>query len=285
MKLLKLWHIGFAILVLKVVLITYLLVTVLPTVNAFDLIPGNTFYIFVIVGFVAQMIDGTLGMAYGVSCSTLLLNLGIAPKVASAAVHTAEVFTTGVSGLSHIGFKNIDKQLFFRLVFPGVIGAMAGAYLLSEVIDGHRIKPFVAAYLFILGLVILIKGIRNRPKEHIKVKRAGLLAFVGGFLDAAGGGGWGPIVTSNIINQGKNPKETIGTVNTTEFFVAFFSTGVFLFFVGVESWPVVLGLIIGGIVAAPVGALLAHRVNKRALMILVGMVVMLTSSITLYHVL
>lgn len=283
MKWLRLWHIGFAIFTLKIVLITYLLITVLPKVDWSTAHVDHTFLLFVIVGFVAQMIDGTLGMAYGVSCTTLLLHLGVLPRVASAAVHTAEVFTTGVSGLSHIRFKNIDKKLFFRLVFPGVLGAILGAYFLSEVVDGNFIKPYVAVYLLVLGIIILIKGFRNKPKEHIEVKRAGLLALMGGFMDAVGGGGWGPIVTSNIINQGKNPKETIGTVNTTEFFVAFFSTGVFLFFVGVESWPVVLGLITGGVVAAPVGAFFASRVNKRTLMILVGIVIILTSCYTVYR--
>jgi len=162
---------------------------------------------------------------------------------------------------------------------------MVGAYFISEIFDGDLIKPYIAMYLLVLGIIILVKGIRNRPKDHIDVKRAGLLALIGGFLDAVGGGGWGPIVTSNIINQGKNPKETIGTVNTTEFFVAFFSTGVFLFFVGVESWPVVLGLILGGVVAAPVGAFFASRVNKRSLMILVGIVIILTSTYTVIRAL
>jgi uncharacterized membrane protein YfcA len=285
MKWLKLWHIGFAIFTLKIVLITYLMITVLPNVEWSTAHIDRTFLLFVIVGFVAQMIDGTLGMAYGVSCTTLLLHFGVLPRVATAAVHTAEVFTTGVSGLSHIRFKNIDKKLFFQLVFPGVLGAMLGAYFISEIFDAKLVKPYVAIYLLVLGILILIKGLRNKSKEHVEVKRAGLLALIGGFMDAVGGGGWGPIVTSNIINQGKNPKETIGTVNTTEFFVAFFSTGVFLFFVGVESWPVVLGLITGGVVAAPVGAYFASRVNKRTLMILVGIVIILTSSYTVVRAL
>ncbi|HJW28381.1 MAG TPA: sulfite exporter TauE/SafE family protein, partial [Saprospiraceae bacterium] len=277
----RLWHIGLAIFTLKIVLITYFLITILPTMEWSTVHFSNTFFLFVVVGFIAQMIDGTLGMAYGVSCTTLLLNFGVPPKVASAAVHTAEVFTTGVSGLSHIRFKNIDKRLFFRLVFPGVIGAMTGAFFLSNVFNGAMVKPYVSAYLLILGFVILYKGIRNKPKDHQGVRHAELLALIGGFMDSVGGGGWGPIVTSNIINQGKNPKETIGTVNTTEFFVAFFSTGVFLFFVGVSSWPVVLGLILGGILAAPLGAFFASRVNKKTLMILVGIVIILTSSYTI----
>lgn len=285
MESLSLKHIGIAILVLKLSLVAFLLISVLPHIEWSNIEVNSTFYLFILVGFVAQMIDGALGMAYGVSCTTLLLNIGIPPKVASAAVHTAEVFTTGVSGLSHIKLKNIDKKLFFRIVFTGVLGAMVGAYLVSEIFDGNTIKPYIAAYLLILGAVILFKGIRNKAKEATEPKHAEVLALGGGFLDAVGGGGWGPIVTSNLIQQGKSPKETIGTVNTAEFFVAFFGTGVFLFFVGVESWQVVLGLIIGGVIAAPLGAILASKINRRTLMILVGIVIIITSAYTIYKTL
>lgn len=285
LKNISLKHIGIAILILKFSLISYLILTVLPTLQWHDVQPDFSFLGFVVVGFIAQIIDGTLGMAYGVSCTTFLLNLGVAPKLASAAVHTAEVFTTGVSGLSHIKFNNLDKKLFFRIVITGVAGAVVGAYLVSEIFDGKIIKPYIALYLLILGAVILVKGIRNRPKVHTEVKHAEILALAGGFLDAIGGGGWGPIVTSNIINQGKNPAETIGTVNTAEFFVAFFGTGVFLFFVGVDSWKLVLGLIIGGVIAAPFGAYLAQKISKRPLLIMVGIVIILTSAFTLYKTL
>lgn len=283
MKIPRLWHIGIAILLLKVGLITYLMITVLPTIDPDEKIFDQTFLIFALIGFAAQIIDGALGMAYGASCSSLLLNFGVSPQMASTAVHTAEVFTTGVSGLSHLRFKNIDKQLFFRLVFPGVVGAVIGAYFLSELIDGNIIKPYISMYLLVLGCIILLKGLRNKPKAQIRVKRAEGLALIGGFLDAVGGGGWGPVVTSNIINQGMDPKETIGTVNTTEFFVAFFSTGVFLIFGGIDSWQIVLGLVLGGIIAAPMGAYMAHKINKRFLMIMVGIVVILVSAYTIYN--
>ncbi len=275
-------QIGWTIITLKLILICFLLITILPELKVADTHLDATFYQFIVVGFVAQMIDGTLGMAYGVSCSTLLLHFGVAPRVATAAVHTAEVFTTGVSGLTHLRFKNIDRKLFLRIVVTGSIGAMIGAYLISEVLDGKVIKPYIAAYLLILGIVIIAKGIRNRQKVEKEVKYAEWLAFIGGLCDAIGGGGWGPIVTSNIIHQGKNPRETIGTVNTAEFFVAFFSTGVFMFFVGVESWQIVLGLIAGGVIAAPVGALFASKINRQVLMIIIGIVITLTSMYTIY---
>jgi uncharacterized protein len=283
MKSISIKHIGFLIVLLIASLATYLLITFLPNLNISEISISNTFLLFIAVGFVAQLIDGALGMAYGVSCSTLLMYLGVSPRAATAAVHTAEVFTTAVSGLSHIRFNNLDKRLFFRIVITGVIGACIGAYFISEVFDGKVIKPFIAAYLLILGLVIFIKGVRNRHvKKNEEVKNAEWLALFGGFSDAVGGGGWGPIVTSNIIHQGNNPRETIGTVNTAEFFVTFFSTGVFMFFVGIESWQVILGLITGGVIAAPIGAYLASRTNKRLMLILIGIVIMVTSMINIY---
>ncbi len=277
----RLRHIGIAILLLKALLVGYLFIFVFPQVSFSSADFDSTFLWFVLAGFLAQMIDGTLGMAYGVSCSTILLNLGVPPKVASAAVHTAEVFTTGVSGLSHIRFRNLDKVLFFRIVFFGVLGAVVGSYLVSEILDGGMIKPYISGYLLILGVVILDKGIRNKQNEPSKVKRAGMLALFGGFFDSIGGGGWGPIVTSNLINQGKDPRRTIGTVNTAEFFVTFSSTSVFMLLIGVDSWKVIIGLVIGGVIAAPLGAYFAARVNKRTIMILIGIVISITSAFSI----
>jgi uncharacterized membrane protein YfcA len=196
--------------------------------------------------------------------------------VATASVHTAEVFTTGVSGLSHLFLQNVNKSLLFRIVVPGILGAVIGAFLISKVLDGDLIKPFISAYLLVMGLLILYKSYRPlKSKEEIR--RVSLLGLAGGFLDAIGGGGWGPIVTSNLIIQGKTPQETIGTVNTAEFFIAFFSTGVFLFFVGIDSWIVVAGLIAGGVLAAPIGAFMAKRINPKILMRLVGIIIILIS--------
>lgn len=285
MKPIKFSLIGKTILFFKIALVIYFLITVIPQKDFSKIQIENTFYLFVEAGFIAQLIDGALGMAYGVSSSTLLLNFGISPKIASASVHTSEVFTTGVSGLMHLRLNNVDKPLFKRLVFPGIIGAIIGAYLISKIFEGDIIKPFVASYLLVLGIMILSKGLINKMKESKEIKRVGLLAFFGGFLDAIGGGGWGPIVTSNLIHQGGTPGKTIGTVNTAEFFVTFFSTGVFLIFVGVQHWDVVLGLIIGGVVAAPIGAFIAKTVNKRTLMILVGCLIIVTSCFTIYKAL
>lgn len=275
-------HIGITIIFLKISLVAFVVLQLTVfTDKGFNVSLDNQLLFFVLAGFVAQLIDGALGMAYGVSCSSLLLNFGIPPALASASVHTAEVFTTGVSGLSHLFLKNVNKSLFFKLAVPGVIGSATGAYLLAEIFNGNLIKPYIAAYLMIMGILILIKSFRvYKPKDT--VKKVSLLGITGGFCDAVGGGGWGPIVTSNLIFQGKTPKETIGTVNTAEFFVTFVSTGVFLFFVGVDSWKIILGLIVGGVIAAPLGAIMATKIKPKILMLLVGLVIIITSGITIF---
>jgi uncharacterized membrane protein YfcA len=272
----KFRHITYVILGLKVLIVAWLIWQFIRSKQQDSFVFDSEFYLFVLAGFLAQLIDGALGMAYGVSCTTFLLHLGVPPVVASASVHTAEVFTTGVSGLSHLYLKNVDKKLFLRLAIPGIVGAMIGAFLLSKVLDGNAIKPFVAGYLLILGILIVIKSIRE-PLFKDEIKNVSPLGFFGGILDAMGGGGWGPIVTSNIIQRGKTPQLTIGTVNTAEFFVAFFSTGVFLFFVGMEGWKTILGLILGGVLAAPIGAYLVRFIKPRILMFLVGIVIIVTS--------
>ncbi len=238
---------------------------------------------FIAVGFFAQLVDGALGMAYGATCTSLLMGVGVPPAFATASVHTAEVFTTGFSGLSHIYFGNIDKHLFFRIVITGVVGSIIGAYLISAVFDAAFIRPFIAIYLVFLGGLILYKAFKGRPQTPVN-KNLGILGLYGGFLDAIGGGGWGPLVTSNLLRKGNPPKETVGTVNTAEFFVAFFSTGVFMLFIDVDAWQSIAGLVIGGIFAAPLGAFLVKFFNPKSLMITVGVIVICTSIFTIAKV-
>jgi len=271
-------QIGLSILSFKVLILFYFAYLLITQFTSKEFTFDESFYIFLVVGFLAQMIDGALGMAYGIICSTLLLTFGIPAAVASASVHTSEVFTTGISGLSHIKLKNIDKKLFFQLVITGVVGAVAGSYLISGLFDGDTIKPYVSAYLLIMGIYVIYKGIKNKEEQPKVDKKVPALAFAGGFLDAIGGGGWGPIVTSNLLSKGYNPAKTIGTVNTAEFFITFFSTITFIFFLGVTHWQVILGLVAGGAVAAPMGAYFATKANKKLLMILVGCVIILTSA-------
>ncbi len=236
-------------------------------------IPSNL-YVFVIVGFLAQLVDGTLGMAYGVSCNSLLLSFGIPPAIASASVHLAEIFTTFVSGLSHIRFKNVDKTLFWRLVIPGVIGGAIGAYLLAS-FDASVISPFINAYLIIMGAVIILKIFR-KPKPRSVGRGVYALGLVGSVSDAIGGGGWGPIVTSTLIATGEDPKRTIGSVNTAEFFVTLAESIAFTTALGFfqNLWPIV-GLIIGGVAGAPLAAWLCHKVPVKPLMAVVGLLIIL----------
>lgn len=227
--------------------------------------------VFAAVGFVAQMVDGALGMAYGVTSTTFLLSLGVPPAVASAGVHTAEAFTTMVSGISHLRFGNVDKQLLKRLVIPGIVGGVVGAYILTSV-PGKVIKPFVAAYLLVMGIRIFWKAF-NAVSSKRHYGRLFPLGLIGGFLDAIGGGGWGPLVTSTLVANGRNPRFAIGSVNLSEFFVTFAEAVTFLALLGLIQWQILVGLIVGGVLAAPLAAYIGKRVPTKALMIIVGLVI------------
>lgn len=236
--------------------------------------------IFVLVGFLAQMIDGALGMAYGVSSNTFLLSIGVPPAAASASVHMAEVVTTGISGFSHWRLENIDKELIKRLVIPGVIGGVVGAYLLTE-IPSNVIKPIVSAYLLIMGFVIIFKALRvGEILKGIPVY-VGILGLIGGFFDAIGGGGWGPIVTTTLMARGTHPRFTIGSVNFSEFFITFAESVTFILALRLEFfqdfWTIIVGLLIGGAIAAPLAAVVTKRLPTRALMVLVGVLIIILS--------
>ncbi|TAK14379.1 MAG: sulfite exporter TauE/SafE family protein [Anaerolineae bacterium] len=238
---------------------------------------GNQqFLFFIVVGFVAQIIDGSLGMAYGVSASSFLLTFGIPPAVASASVHAAETFTTFVSGLSHWRLGNVNWALVKRLAIPGVLGGVSGAYLLTN-INGDILKPWISAYLLLMGLRILFKAFRNLPVEASLRAHPSVLGLFGGFLDAVGGGGWGPVVTTTLLADGHEPRMTIGSVNLTEFFVTFSQSITFILTIGLTLWPVITGLVLGGVVAAPLGALAARKIPARAMLILVGLTIIILS--------
>lgn len=240
--------------------------------------------LYVLVGFLAQMIDGALGMAYGVSSNTFLLSLGIPPAAASASVHMAEVVTTGISGISHWKLGNVDWRLVRRLLIPGVIGGAAGAYLLTS-IDGNIIKPYIAVYLLIMGGVIVYKAFTLVPRtkpDGYHGPRISLLGLFGGFCDAIGGGGWGPVVTSTLVARGKNPRLTIGSVNFSEFFVTLVQSIMFVLTLSFgEYWQIILGLLLGGAIAAPIAAKLAQKLPMKALMIFVGILIVVLSIRTL----
>ena len=243
---------------------------------------GPEFFTFVAVGFLAQLVDGALGMAFGVISTSALVALGVPPAAASAGVHAVETVTTAVSGTSHAIARNIDWKLFFRIAIPGIVGAVLGAYLLTS-IPAEKAKPLIQAYLGILGIWIFWRGLRHIHMER-EPKVVEPLGLAGGFLDAAGGGGWGPIVTSNLIVQGKAPRQTIGTVNAAEFLVTMSAAITFIYHLG---WEVVttatLGLLAGGVIAAPFGAILAKRLKPDLLLTLVGVVLMTTSAFGIWR--
>ncbi len=233
---------------------------------------------FIAIGFAAQIVDGALGMAFGVITNTLLVGmLGMPPAQASQRVHIVECFTTATSGISHLLHGNIDKRLFFRLLIPGVIGGVTGAYLLSH-IDASVVKPFVLLYLAGIGVWLLVRGLLYPPKLR-EAKYVAPLGLLGGFLDAAGGGGWGPVVTSNLLIQGAEPRKVVGTVNSVEFFLTLTISAAFIYHLGIAHIAgATLGLIVGGIAAAPFAAWAAKHVPPKQMLIFVGVVLVLTSS-------
>lgn len=241
---------------------------------------NQDFFVYLLIGVFAQLVDGTLGMGYGATSTSFLLSVGVPPAISSTGVHVAEMFTTGASALSHYKFKNINKRLVTYLLVPGVIGSVVGAYLLSDVIDGKIIKPFIAVYMIVLAVMIIIKGLRNNNVKK-KTKNLGVLAAFGGFMDAVGGGGWGPIVTSTLIGRGRDPRYTIGSVNAAEFAISFASGITFLLFEGINGWQVIAGLIIGGVVAAPFGAFFVNKIQRRPMTIVVGLLIIYLSGRTL----
>jgi uncharacterized membrane protein YfcA len=258
----------------------YFAITYLPLPSAKDtwlvIQPHITYQLlfFVLAGFLAQMVDGILGMGYGVTSATCLMAFGVNPVAMSASIHTSEIFTTGVSGYSHYRFGNVNKKLFKHLVIPGVTGAVAGALLLVYLGEkyGKMLMPVIALYAGFLGLRILFKAFRE-PVKGKKVKRIGWLAAAGGFLDSFGGGGWGPIVTSSLMAKGRSPKYTIGSVNLTEFFVTLSSAFAFFITIGISHWTIVLGLLTGGSIAAPIAARITGKLPRKTMMIGVGLMV------------
>ena len=238
----------------------------------------KNFHWIVLAGFLAQLVDGALGMGYGVTSATILLSAGINLSAISSSIHTAEMFASGASGYSHFKFGNVNKKLFKVLVVPGVIGAIAGAWLLSKYGDSYAdyLKPVMAVYTLFLGFRIMYTAFR-KIKFKKKFKNYRILAVAGGFLDSFGGGGWGPIVTTTLISRGRNPKYVIGSISLTEFFVTLASALTFFSLIGVSHWQVIIALIIGGLLAAPVAARIAGRLPKKWSYILLGILVIVWS--------
>ena len=237
---------------------------------------ADGFWWFVLVGLGAQLVDGALGMAFGLVSSSILLSLGLPPAAVSASVHTAEVFTTGASGVSHLALGNVDKRLFLRLALPGMACGVLGAYVLTQ-LPGDLVRPFIYGYLLLLALLILLRAIgRLVPRQE--VKRVPVLGFFAGLLDASGGGGWGPVATATLLARGGKARTTIGTVNAAEFLVTLAISVTFLLTLGLQHLDIVLGLLVGGMVAAPLAAVFVKYVNERWVLLAVGVLVFAISS-------
>jgi uncharacterized membrane protein YfcA len=239
---------------------------------------------FIAVGFAAQLVDGALGMAFGIISSTFLISLGVPPASASASVHAVESITTAASGTSHILHRNVDWRLLARLVVPGVAGAILGAFVLTR-IHVSLARPLVTAYLLLMGIYLLWRGFAGSHKTRTP-RVIEPLGAIGGFLDAAGGGGWGPVVTSNLLVQGGDPRKVIGTVNTAEFVITLSISGTFLIALGAQAFANAgIGLLAGGVIAAPLGAWATKRISAPTLLILVGVVLSATSCFGLINLL
>lgn len=247
----------------------------------------DSFVLFLIVGFLAQIVDGALGMAYGVVSSSVLLSFGVSPAAASASVHAAELFTTAASAGSHVWHKNVNWRLFRILAPAGILGGVLGTYIVTA-IDGDALRPFVAAYLGGMGLYILYRAYRAiKPIDQHKAGFVAPLGAVGGFMDAIGGGGWGPVVTTGLIGTGGAPRQMIGTVNTVEFFLTAAVSAAFLTAIFTGHWEeaeglasyawAVGGLILGGVLAAPLAGYVTRFMPQRWLMVIVGVLIVALS--------
>lgn len=235
--------------------------------------PAHSFLLIAAIGFLAQIVDGAIGMAYKVTASSLLLGLGLPPATVSGTVHAAGAFTSAVSGFAHWRLGNLDKSLLLRLAVPGIVGGVLGSLVLVAV-PADAIRPWISLYLLLLGLYILSKAILGGVRQQRIAGRVAPLGLVGGLFDAIGGGGWGPIVTTTLVGHGVPPRIAIGSVNTAEFFVTVTIAGTLLVATNAAIWVAVAALVAGGVVAAPFAALATRHLPERVLMATVGIVVM-----------
>jgi len=242
------------------------------------------FYYFLGAGFVFALIDGAIGMSYGVTSTTFSLSMGIPPASASMGVHLSEIMSNGIAGWMHYRMGNVNWKLFKLLLIPGIIGAVTGAYILSSLEHySQYTKPVVSLYTLILGIVILNKAVNIRRKKSAdKFKRISLLGLGGGFIDAVGGGGWGSIVLSTLIAGGRHPRFSLGTVKLTRFFIAMMGSLTFITMLNGAHWEAVAGLVIGSALASPIAARISNRISVKVIMVAVGIIVILVSLKSIY---
>ena len=237
------------------------------------------FLLSILIGFAAQTAGSSLGMAYSVTCSSVLLAMGIPPALVSASVHSSEVVNRLASGLSHFRFGNVDSTIFKKLAIYGALGAFIGAFVVTS-LPVNVMRPVIAAMLLVMGGRILLTGILQ-PEIRPKETRLGPLGFVGGFVDVIGGGGWGPVVTSTLVLRGTKTHIVVGSINFAKFFVAVVESATLIFLLKTPQWNIIAGLIAGGVLAAPMAAWSCRRISPRALTIMVGTLVCALSLRTL----
>jgi uncharacterized protein len=246
----------------------------------------HLFYWMLLVGFLAEIVAGSMGMGYGVICTTILLILNVSPPVISASIHSAESFTTAAGTISHFKLGNVNKKLTKLLAIPAIIGAIIGALALSYVGERYAkmTKPVLAAYTMYLGIRILQNAFAKKKINGIRKKtNIPVIGLIGGFIDSFGGGGWGPLVTGTFIKNGRTPRYVIGSSTVAKFLLTFVSAVTFIFTVGIHHWNIVAGLLIGGIITAPFSAMLTAKLPVRKMFIAVGIVVIIMSLITIYR--
>lgn len=265
--------------VLLIVAIGFSLWNTEPEFQTFLINIDPLFYWFLGAGFVFALIDGAIGMSYGVTTASFSLAMGLPPASASMAIHISEVMSNGIAGWMHYRMGNVNWKLFRILIIPAIVGAVIGAYILSSLEHySAYVKPIVAVYTLFLGGIILMKAFNiKRKKANQKIKKIGLLGFLGGFIDAAFGGGWGSIVLSSLIAGGRHPLFSLGTVKISRFFIATLSSLTFFTMLGGKHWEAVLGLIIGSAVASPIAARVSNKISAKTIMVTVGIIVMLVS--------
>lgn len=271
-----------------IIAIAYLLYTYVPFHEVLDTLnkDHHLFYWMLLVGFLAEIVAGSMGMGYGVICTTILLMLNVSPPIISASIHSAESFTTAAGSISHYKLGNVNKKLTKLLALPAIIGAVIGALLLTYVGERYAkmTKPVIALYTLYLGVRILQNSFKKKKPDSARKKtNIPVLGLVGGFIDSFGGGGWGPLVTGTFIKNGRTPRYVIGSSTVAKFILTVASAITFVFQVGIHHWNIVAGLLIGGIITAPFSAMLTSRLPVRKMFVIVGILVIVMSLITVYR--
>ncbi|MHA6727765.1 TSUP family transporter [Chryseobacterium sp. A301] len=269
-------------------LFSYILVEfkLFPDIGNFLSQDNHIFYKMLLVGFIAEIVAGSMGMGYGVLCTTILLMLNVAPPVVSASIHSAETFTSAAGSISHFKLKNVNKKLVKALALPAILGAIIGALALSFFGEqyAHIVKPIISVYTLYLGINILRNAFKRKKEHKRKAKtdtNLGFLGLVGGFIDSFAGGGWGPLVTGTLMKDGRTPRYVVGSSTVSKFILTLTSAITFFITIGIQHWNIVLGLLLGGIITAPFSAMLTAKLPVKKMFVVIGILVIVMSTISI----